>query len=128
TAVLDNTSLNNKLWIYPTLDWRYLPAGPDGSNLDDKVYRTIQYVSRSVVTEEAEAQPELISLLAGSRFDANSFKANGYNKPEFATADYQSRNFGSIELRQEFIRDKTDTLFIKSPDKTVLNLSRHGVP
>src|SRR5690554_1241741 len=126
-AVLNNAPLNSKLWIYPTLDWRYLPAGPEGSILDDKVYRTIQYVSRSVAPEDTETQPELISLLAGSRFDANSFKTNGYNKPEFATADYQSRNYGGIELRQEFIRDKTDTLFIKSPDKAVLDLSVYGI-
>ncbi|WP_100638919.1 hypothetical protein [Marinobacter salexigens] len=126
-AVLDEASLNDKLWIYPTLDWTYQPAGPEGTDLDDKVYRTIQYVSRSVVPEKAKAQPELISLLAGSRFDANSFKTNGYNKPEFATADYQSRNYGGIELRQEFIRDKIDTLFIKSPDKAVLDMSLHGV-
>ncbi|WP_309044104.1 hypothetical protein [Marinobacter sediminicola] len=126
-AVLNDASLNDKLWVYPTLDWRYLPKGPEDSDLDEKVYRTVQYVSRSVATEEAEAQPELISLLAGSRFDANSFVTSGYNIPEFATADYLSRNYGSIELRQEFIRDKIDTLFIKSADKPVLDLSRHGI-
>lgn len=125
-AVLDDTSLNEKLWIFPTLDWRYLPAGTEGSNLNEKVYRTVQYVSRSIAPEETEAQPELVSLLAGSRFDANSFVTSGYNNPEFATADYLSRNFGSIELRQEFIRDKTDTLFIKSADKPVLDLSRYS--
>ncbi|MEH6561245.1 MAG: hypothetical protein V7713_07440 [Marinobacter sp.] len=125
-AVLNDTSLNEKLWIFPTLDWRYLPAGPEGSNLNEKVYRTVQYVSRSVAPEEAEAQPELVSLLAGSRFDANNFVTSGYNNPEFATADYLSRNFGSIELRQEFIEDKTDTLFIKSADKPVLDLNRYS--
>ncbi len=124
-AVLNDTSLNDKLWVFPTLDWRYLPTGPEGSNLEDKVYRTVQYVSRSVDPEASEAQPELVSLLAGSRFNANSFVTLGYNSPEYATADYLSRNFGSIELRQDFIQARTDTLYIKSSDKTVLDLNRY---
>ncbi|MDO6441875.1 MULTISPECIES: hypothetical protein [unclassified Marinobacter] len=124
-AVLSDKSLNDKLWVFSTLDWRYLPVGPEGSDLDAKVYRTIQYVSRSVEPEAAEAQPELISLLAGSRFDANNFVTLGYNSPEYATADYLSRNFGSIELRQDFVQDKVDTLFIKSADKTTLDLNRY---
>ncbi|MDS1308918.1 hypothetical protein [Marinobacter xiaoshiensis] len=126
-AVFNDESLNDKIWVYPTLDWRYTPIGPEGTDLDEKVYRTIQYVNRSVAPEDAEAQPELISLLAGSRFDANSFVARGYNRPELATADYVSRNFGGIELRQEFTENKSDTLFIKSADKPLLDLSRHGI-
>ncbi|MCK0162601.1 hypothetical protein [Marinobacter sp. S6332] len=124
-AALRDLALNEKLWVYPTLDWRYLPANAEGNSLEEKVYRTIQYVSRSVEPEDIDAQPELVSVLAGSRFDANSFVTSGYNKPEFATADYASRNFGSIELRQEFIRNKTDTLFIKSADNQVLGLNRY---
>jgi hypothetical protein len=124
-AILNDAPLNDKLWVFPTLDWRYLPVGPEGSNLEDKVYRTVQYVSRSVDPEASEAQPELISLLAGSRFSANGFSTSGYNSPEYATADYLSRNYGSIELRQAFIDEKTDTLFIKSADKTVLDLNRY---
>ncbi|WP_227515422.1 hypothetical protein [Marinobacter salinus] len=126
-AVLENAALNDKIWIYPTLDWRYLPDGAEGGDVQEKVYRTIQYVSRSVDPEDESAQPELVSVLAGSRFGANDFVTLGYNAPEFATADYLSRTAGSIELRQDFVTDKTDTLFIKSPDKQVLDLSRHGV-
>ncbi|WP_417565353.1 hypothetical protein [Marinobacter sp.] len=122
SAVLADLSLNDQIWIYPTLDWRYLPDGPEGSNLTEKVYRTIQYVSRSVDEEE---QPELVSVLAGSRFDANSFMELGYSPTEFATADYLSRNYGSIELRQDFIKDNIDTLFIKSADVEVLGLDRY---
>lgn len=125
SLVQSDAALNEKLWIFPTLDWRYLPSGPEGSNLEDKVYRTVQYVSRSVVPEASEAQPELVSVLAGSRFSANRFSTSGYNSPEYATADYLSRNFGSIELRQHFINEKIDTLFIKSADKTVLDLNRY---
>lgn len=126
-AVLQDAALNDKIWIYPTLDWRYLPDGADGSSVQEKVYRTIQYVSRSVDPEDEDTQPELVSVLSGSRFDANSFVTLGYNTPEFATADYLSRTAGSIELRQDFISGKRDTLFIKSPEKKVLDLSRHGI-
>lgn len=126
SAVLANLSLNDQLWVYPTLDWRYLPDGPEGSDLENKVYRTIQYVSRSVQEEDQAAQPELVSVLAGSRFDANSFVSLGYSPTEFATADYLSRNHGSIELRQDFIDAKTDTLFIKNGDTEVIKLDRYA--
>lgn len=122
---LNDAPLNKKLWIFPTLSWSYVPAGPKSNHLEDKVFRTVQYVSRSVVPEASEAQPELLSVLAGSRFSANGFSTSGYNSPEYATADYLSRNFGSIELRQDFIKEKTDTLFIKSADKKVLGLNRY---
>lgn len=126
-AVLEDAPLNEKLWVFPTLDWRYLPSGPEGSHLEEKVYRTVQYVNRSVDEASSSEQPELVSVLAGSRFSANSFSTSAYNSPEYATADYISRNYGGIELRQEFTGNKIDTLFIKSPDKPVLDLSRHNV-
>lgn len=125
SAAIADLPLNDQLWIYPTLDWRYLPDGPEGSDLDNKVYRTIQYVSRSVEEEEQAAQPELVSVLAGSRFDANSFMTLGYSPTEFATADYLSRTYGSIELRQDFIDENTDTLFIKSDESEVIELNRY---
>jgi len=125
---LNDAPLNKKLWIFPTLSWSYVPADDSKSNhLEDKVFRTVQYVSRKVVSEASEAQPELLSVLAGSRFSANGFSTSGYNSPEYATADYISRNYGGIELRQEFSGEKIDTLFIKSAEKAVLDLSRHGV-
>jgi hypothetical protein len=126
SAVIADLPLNDQLWIYPTLDWRYLPDGPEGSDLENKVYRTIQYVSRSVEEEEQDAQPELVSVLAGSRFDANSFMTLGYSPTEFATADYLSRNHGSIELRQDFIDENTDTLFIKNQESEVIQLDRYA--
>jgi hypothetical protein len=125
SAVIADLPLNDQLWIYPTLDWRYLPDGPEGSDLENKVYRTIQYVSRSVEEEDQDAQPELVSVLAGSRFDANSFVTLGYSPTEFATADYLSRTYGSIELRQDFIDENTDTLFIKSGESEVIELNRY---
>ena len=124
SAVHAAAPVNDQLWVYPTLDWRYLPDGPDGSNLEDKVYRTIQYVARSVPEADQDAQPELVSLLAGSRFNANAFVELGYNTPEYATVDYLSRNHGSIELRQDFV-DNVDTLFIKSSEQVVLTLNRY---
>lgn len=126
SAVIADLPLNDQLWIYPTLDWRYLPDGPEGSDLENKVYRTIQYVSRSVAEAEQAAQPELVSVLAGSRFDANSFMTLGYSPTEFATADYLSRNHGSIELRQDFIDENIDTLFIKNQDSEVIQLDRYA--
>ncbi len=125
SAVIADRPLNDRLWIYPTLDWRYLPDGPEGSDLENKVYRTIQYVSRSVEEEEQGGQPELVSVLAGSRFDANSFVTLGYSPTEFATADYLSRNHGSLELRQDFIDENTDTLFIKNGESEVIKLDRY---
>ncbi|WP_372965780.1 hypothetical protein [Marinobacter sp.] len=120
--------LNNREWYYQTLDWRYLPKGPDESSLDEKVYRTIQYVARSVDVSEQARQPELISVLAGARFSAGQFGSTGYNQPELATADFVSRNHGGIELRQEFVgAAQKDTLFIKNSEHPVLDLSRHGV-
>lgn len=124
-ATLDAAPLNERIWMYPTLDWRYLPQGVEGSGLTEKVYRTIQYVSRSVNDAGKEDQPELLSVLAGSRFDGNEFVALGYNAPEYATADYLSRNHGSVELRQDYV-DNVDTLFIKSPDQTVLTLGGYS--
>lgn len=126
-AAISQRPLNDTEWNYQTLDWRYLPDGPEGSDLSQKVYRTIQYVARTVSDDLKEQQPELISLLAGARFDAGQFVDAGYNQPEYATADYVSRNFGGIELRQEFIGDaQKDTLFIKSPNRKILDLSRYG--
>lgn len=122
-AVLAGAALNDSVWLYPTLDWRFVPSAEDTA--DGKVYRSIQYVSRSVDPDNQDAQPELVSALTGSRFSGTSFSVAGYNQPEFATADYLSRSFGSLELRQDFIEQKTDTLFIKSPDQPVIDLSRH---
>ncbi len=122
-AVIASLPLNDQVWIYPTLDWRYLPDGAEG--LEDKVYRTIQYVSRSVEDEELADQPELVSVLSGSRFDANNFMTLGYSPTEFATADYLSRNHGSIELRQDFIEENTDTLFVKNDGAEVIQLDRY---
>jgi len=122
--LLNGAPLNKKLWVFPTLSWSYVPD-PKSNHLEAKVFRTVQYVSRSV-PEASEAQPELLSVLAGSRFSANGFSTSGYNSPEIATADYLSRNFGSMELRQDFIKEKIDTLFIKSADKTVLGLNRYN--
>ena len=66
-------------------------------------------------------------MLAGSRFDALQFVASGYNQPEYATADYVSRNHGGVELRQTFVTDaQLDTLFIKNTEQTVIDLSRYG--
>lgn len=123
-AAISQRPLNDTEWNYQTLDWRYLPE--DGGAAG-KVYRTIQYIARTVTDDLKEEQPELISLLAGTRFDANTFSAVGYNQPEYATADYVSRNFGGIELRQQFIGEaQKDTLLIKSPDRQIVDLGRYG--
>ena len=122
-AAISQQPLNDTEWNYQTLDWRYQP---DGGGSAGKVYRTIQYVARTVSDDLKAQQPELLSLLAGTRFDAGQFVDAGYNQPEYATADYVSRNYGGIELRQEFIGDaQKDTLFIKSPER-VLDLTRYG--
>ncbi|MBR9870318.1 MAG: hypothetical protein GYB26_04195 [Gammaproteobacteria bacterium] len=121
-------ALNDREWRYQTLDWRYVPKTGNESSLDEKVYRTIQYIARSVDTAQQDRQPELVSLLAGARFSAPNFSASGYNKPELATADFVSRNHGGIELRQEFIgEEQKDTLFIKNSKEPVIDYRRHGV-
>lgn len=126
-AAFSQQPLNDTEWNYQTLDWRYLPEGPEGSDVHQKVYRTIQYVARTVSDDLKAEQPELVSLLAGTRFDAGQFVDIGYNQPEYATADYVSRNYGGIELRQEFVGNaQKDTLFIKSPDREIVDLTRYG--
>ncbi|QBM18563.1 hypothetical protein MARI_27040 [Marinobacter sp. JH2] len=121
-------ALNDREWRYQTLDWRYVPKTADESSLDEKVYRTIQYVARSVDAAQQDQQPELISLLAGARFSATHFSASGYNEPELATADFVSRSYGGIELRQEFIgQEEKDALFIKNSEQPVIDYRRHGV-
>jgi len=122
-AVANQEALNNRQWFYQTLDWRYQPPA---ENLDGKVYRVIQYVARNVEETEREQQPQLLSLLSGSRFNANEFSNLGYNQPEFATVDYVSRSYGGIELRQEFAAEaQKDTLYIKSPDQQILDLGSY---
>ena len=121
-ATLETRPLNAREWRYQTLDWRYQAGSETGH-----VYRTIQHVARSVDAEDRDKQPQLLSVLAGSRFNAASFSAIGYNQPEYATADYVSRDYGGIELRQEFIgTTQKDTLYIKSPEQAVIDFSRHG--
>ena len=120
-------ALNDREWRYQTLDWRYVPKTTSESSLDEKVYRTIQYIARSVDAAQQDQQPELLSLLAGARFSATHFSASGYNTPELATADFVSRSHGGIELRQEFIGEEKDTLFIKNSDQPVIDYSSHGV-
>ncbi|WP_323750056.1 hypothetical protein [Marinobacter sp.] len=121
-------ALNHREWRYQTLDWRYVPKTADESSLDEKVYRSIQYVAGSVDAAEQDQQPELMSLLAGARFSAPQFSPTGYNPPELATADFVSRNHGGIELRQEFIGDaQKDTLFIKNSEQPIIDYNRHGV-
>jgi len=126
-AVLENSALNAWQWRYQTLDWRYQP-GDETTNRPGQVYRTIQYVAQGVSDEARDQQPQLLSVLAGSRFNAASFSAVGYNQPEYATADYVSRDYGSIELRQEFIGETdNDNLFIKSTDQKVIDFGKHGI-
>lgn len=121
-------ALNNREWRYQTLDWRYVPKTTSESSLDEKVYRTIQYIARSVDAAQQDQQPELISLLAGARYSATHFSASGYNQPELATADFVSRSHGGIELRQEFVgEEEKDTLFIKNSEQPVIDYRRHGV-
>lgn len=121
-ATNDNDHLANRTWIYPTLDWLYMPNGsedpnnadrPEGfesSGGDEKVYRTIQYVARTEDNEDV-VPPQLKSALTGTQFDALSFSEVGYNDPEATHADYTSRSFGSIELRKDYLSGKYDTLY-----------------
>src|SRR5690554_63870 len=122
-ALLGQRPLNDYEWNYQTLDWRYQPPA---ENLTGKVYRVIQYVARDVGDADREQQPQLLSLLSGSRYNANEFSNTGYNQPEYATVDYVSRDYGGIELRQEFaVVPQKDTLYIKSPEQPVLDLSHY---
>lgn len=113
-ATLARAALADRVWLYQTLAWTYNPLGPDNEPGFEKVYRTIQYVAQPAADDETAEPPELVSLLAGSQFDATSFSAFGYNRPEFATVDYLSRSYGSMELRQEFSGLKTDTLYLSN--------------
>ncbi|MDC0661054.1 hypothetical protein [Marinobacter sp. SS21] len=104
-------------WLYHTLAWTYAPDDPDGNAGYEKVFRTIQYVSRDDEGAEPDTLPELFSLLAGSQFDANNFVVQGYNPPEYANVSFATRTLGSIEFRQEIIGQQTDTLFVSRSDE-----------
>ncbi|MDX1756043.1 MAG: hypothetical protein R3175_08305 [Marinobacter sp.] len=99
-------------WQYRTMAWTYTPDDPDGTPGYEKVFRTIQYIAREDSDANPDTLPELVSLLAGSQFDANNFVVQGYNRPEYANVSFATRTLGSLEFRQEFIGAKTDTLFV----------------
>lgn len=134
-ATQNGAALANRVWVYPTLDWRYLPQGPeepsglpetpeDGEGLDDKVYRTIQYVARTALEGETATPPELVSLLAGTRFDALNFSISGYNSAELNLVDFTTRNYGSVEFRQDFVTGKYDELYLRNVDGNLSDENR----
>ncbi len=104
-------------WQYQTLAWTYAPDDPDGNAGYEKVFRTIQYIARDDEGADPGSLPELVSLLAGSQFDANNFVVQGYNPPEYANVSFATRTLGSLEFRQEFIGEQTDTLFVSRSDE-----------
>ncbi|MDV2079511.1 hypothetical protein [Marinobacter xestospongiae] len=103
-------------WRYQTLAWTYTPYDEDGNAGYEKVSRVIQHIARQDDSADEDDLPQLVSFLAGTQFDANNFVTNGYNQPEMATVSFATRTLGSLELRQEFIGEKTDTLFISDTD------------
>lgn len=115
-ATLNQEPLPVREWRYQTLAWTYTPYDEDGNAGHDKVFRTIQHIARQDDSADEDDLPQLVSFLAGTQFDANNFVTNGYNQPEMATVSFATRTLGSLELRQEFIGEKTDTLFISDTD------------
>lgn len=114
-AILEGRALADREWVYPTLDWRYQPEGPEErEGRDQKVYRTIQYVARSAPEGETATPPELVGVISGSRYDARVFSTTGYNAPEFTEADFNTRTYGSLEFRQDYVADHYDEIYIRA--------------
>lgn len=112
-ATSDGAPLANRQWIFDTLYWNYTPQAADGSEGFEKVFRVIQYVARSHDGDDTAATQQLTSLTSSSQFDAVPFSSEGYNAPELTIASFASRTLGELELRQDFVMAKTDTLFLK---------------
>lgn len=104
-------------WQYQTMAWTYTPNDSDGNPGYEKVFRTIQYIARGDSEADPATLPELVSLLAGSQFDANNFVVQGYNQPEYANVSFATRTLGSLEFRQEIIGEQTDTLFVSRSEE-----------
>ncbi|SDW75094.1 hypothetical protein [Marinobacter mobilis] len=113
-ATSSGAPLANRQWIFDTLYWNYTPQGADGTSGFEKVFRVIQYVARNGAGDDAAATQQLTSLTSSSQFDAIQFSSEGYNAAEFTIASFASRSLGDMELRQDFVMDKTDTLFLKN--------------
>lgn len=114
TATNSGAPLANRQWIFDTLYWNYTPQGADGSDGFEKVFRVIQYVARSSDADDPAATQQLTSLTSSSQFDAVQFSSEGYNAAEFTIASFASRSLGDMELRQDLVMDRTDTLFLKN--------------
>lgn len=95
----------DQTWVYTLLDWT--------SNATlNKVFRAAQFVARQPSADQEEPVAEVASASWSGRFDGPSFSTSGYNQPEFVAASFTGRTRGNMELRQEFIGNKTDTLFL----------------
>lgn len=113
TATNAGEPLANRQWIYDTLYWNYTPNDADGKAGFEKVFRVIQYVARDKDGDDLASAQELISLASSSQFDALQFSSIDYNAPEYTIVSFASRTLGDMELRQDLVMDKNDTLFLK---------------
>lgn len=124
-AILEGMARADQVWVYPTLAWYYQPEGEgDQSDTGQKVRRTIQYVARSAPEGETATPPQLLGVVSGSQYDALSFSAIGYNAPEFVLADFNTRNYGSLEMRQDYVQDKYDEIYLRNVDGNLSDENR----
>ena len=112
TANLEGQPRANRQWIYDDLNWTYVPNNQPGNDEPAKVNRVVQYTVRDGDSENATARQQLTGLVASSQFRAANFSTVGYNAPDYALASFSSRTLGMMELRQDFIDEHTDILFL----------------
>ena len=109
----NNASTEEKVWVFPTLDWTSIPQ-TNSDPQDDRVGSFRQFIARTP-TDESEAQPEVLSNGLELNFALAEFSVSGHNRPEFAIFTQTARTLGDLELRKEYIDNRTDTMFLVGP-------------
>jgi hypothetical protein len=98
----DSTPPEDKAWVYPMLDWTYNPSA-------NRVFRATLFVATPPQPPET-ASTELASATWSGRFPATTFRASGFNQPEYAATSLTGRTKGNIELLQYFVGSQKDEL------------------
>mgnify|MGYP005856993167 CR=1 FL=1 len=101
------------LWVFPLLDWTSNPQTNDDPQ-DDTVSSARQFVARPPA-DDSETPAEVQSIFWSARFAAPEFSVSGHNRPEFAIFTQTARTLGNLELRKEYIDNRTDTMFLIGP-------------
>lgn len=100
-------------WVYTLLDWTSNPQM-------NKIFRSAQFIAREPDADDSNP-PEVRSAVWSGRFDGPDFAVSGYNQVEYSVTSLTGREFGNVELRQEFIGSKSDTLTLTQTSGMTIN-------